>query len=69
MNQVIPEEFIESTRVQTGAIIEDVKKRSEPLTTEQIALIVFEQKNLTHTEHVQVLSVMVAILLQRAAYE
>lgn len=68
MTDVIPEDFIELTRSEVDGIIADLSAR-EPLTTEQIALILFEKRSLSDVEHRQALSVMCAILLQQAVYQ
>lgn len=68
MNKVIPPEFIEYTREQVDGIIADLQKGQNPLTTEYLALTLFDRRDLTEVEHRQTLSVMAAILLQRVAY-
>ena len=65
---VIPQSFIEMGRLEVDALVALLKAGPVPLTTEALALTLFDKKDLTDQEHRQVLSVMVAILVQQAAY-
>lgn len=65
---VIPQSFIEMGRLEVDALVALLKAGPVPLTTEMLALTLFDKKDLTDQEHRQVLSVMVAILVQQAAY-
>ena len=67
---VIPLAFIELTRSEVDGMVDDLQhKVKEPMTTEQLALMLANPHDLPARRHVQALSVMAALLLQRAAYQ
>jgi endonuclease III-like uncharacterized protein len=69
MNQIIPQPFIDTVQLELDELLQSVKDRGiGNISVEQLALFLFDKKDLiSDTEHRQILTVMVAILLKRVS--